>query len=170
MATFTYQHKSESFTVRLERQPDGAYRATVSGASGERTYIFSAQAANDGGWRLGLDGRQMTVYTAAQGDQRYVYAGGQTYTLAVSQSGRRRKAAVGADAAGLTAQMPGQVREVLVSEGDRVQRGQTLVILEAMKMEIRVAAPGDGRVKRLLVHQGDVVERGQRLAEIESIF
>jgi biotin carboxyl carrier protein len=60
------------------------------------------------------------------------------------------------------------VREVLVAEGDTVQRGQTLVILEAMKMEIRVAAPGDGQVRRLLVRQGDVVERGQRLVEIEA--
>jgi methylmalonyl-CoA carboxyltransferase 1.3S subunit len=53
-----------------------------------------------------------------------------------------------------------------VSEGDTVERGQTLVILEAMKMELRVTAPEAGRVKRLLVQMGDVVERGQALVEI----
>jgi biotin carboxyl carrier protein len=63
--------------------------------------------------------------------------------------------------------MPGQVVNVLVSEGDSVERGQTLLVLEAMKMEIRVAAPAAGRVKRLLTEKGQIVERGQRLAEIE---
>ncbi|MCB9457792.1 MAG: biotin/lipoyl-binding protein [Anaerolineaceae bacterium] len=62
--------------------------------------------------------------------------------------------------------MPGQVVNVLVAVGDSVTRGQTLVVLEAMKMEIRVAAPGDGTVRRLLVAQGDVVERGQLLLEV----
>ncbi|MBK8035170.1 MAG: acetyl-CoA carboxylase biotin carboxyl carrier protein subunit [Chloroflexi bacterium] len=62
--------------------------------------------------------------------------------------------------------MPGQVRELLAAEGDAVERGQPILLLEAMKMEIRVTAPIAGTVKRLLVKAGDVVERGQRLAEI----
>ena len=64
--------------------------------------------------------------------------------------------------------MPGQVREVFVRAGDAVKSGQTLLLLEAMKMEIRVSAPADGRVKRLLVQAGDVVDRGQRLVEMEQ--
>jgi len=96
---------------------------------------------------------------------RYVSINGQTYTLAVpDQRQSRRKAAGGSG--DLTAQMPGQVLDVLVGEGDAVERGQTLMILEAMKMEIRVTAPGDGSVKRLLVSKGDVVERGQVLLEL----
>jgi acetyl/propionyl-CoA carboxylase alpha subunit len=66
----------------------------------------------------------------------------------------------------LSAAMPAQVRGVLVAEGDAVDRGQTLVLLEAMKMEIRVAAPHAGKVKRVLVTVGDVVERGQKLVEL----
>jgi biotin carboxyl carrier protein len=67
----------------------------------------------------------------------------------------------------LTAQMPGQVVETLVSDGESVASGQTLVILEAMKMEIRIAAPADGVVKKVLVSQGDIVDRGQPLVEME---
>ena len=62
--------------------------------------------------------------------------------------------------------MPGQVRAVNVSEGDAVTKGQTLLVLEAMKMEIRVHAPRDGVVKKLLVKQGQTVEREQILIEI----
>jgi biotin carboxyl carrier protein len=64
--------------------------------------------------------------------------------------------------------MPGQVRAVNVSEGDSVTKGQTLLLLEAMKMEIRVQAPSDGIVKKLFVKQGQTVEREQILIEVES--
>jgi biotin carboxyl carrier protein len=64
--------------------------------------------------------------------------------------------------------MPGQVTRVLIAEGDPVQRGQPLIILEAMKMEIKIAAPHDGRVAKVLVKPGQVVERGQALIEIST--
>ena len=63
--------------------------------------------------------------------------------------------------------MPGRVLDVLVAEGDSVQKGDTLVLLEAMKMELRVQAPGDGQVARVLCAAGQVVERGQLLVELQ---
>jgi acetyl-CoA carboxylase biotin carboxylase subunit len=66
----------------------------------------------------------------------------------------------------LEAAMPGQVRAVLVNEGDSVEKGQVLALLEAMKMEIRVAAPHAGRVVKVLITSGQVVERGQMLFEL----
>jgi biotin carboxyl carrier protein len=56
---------------------------------------------------------------------------------------------------------------VQVADGDSVTKGQTLIIVEAMKMEIKVAAPREGKVKSLKVRQGQTVEREQILAEIE---
>jgi biotin carboxyl carrier protein len=121
----------------------------------------------DGGWLLTIGGERITVYGAAAGDQRYLHMGGQSYTLSVPDArGKRRSSA--AAVGDLTAQMPGQVVDILVAEGDTVTAGQTLMLLEAMKMQIRVSAPQDGRMKRLLVGKGMVVERGQLLAEIEA--
>jgi len=67
----------------------------------------------------------------------------------------------------LAAPMPGTVLRVLVSPGDRVAAGQTLVLLEAMKMELAVAAPGDGTVAAVHVEAGQLVQAGAALAEIE---
>ena len=64
--------------------------------------------------------------------------------------------------------MPGQVRAVNVAEGESVTKGQTLLVLEAMKMEIRIQAPRDGKVAKLFVQQGQTVEREQMLIEIEE--
>jgi len=154
-----YQYGDAQYTISLEQLADGSFRATI----GERVLVFAAVAL-DGGWLLTLDGWQMRVYSAARGDERYVSIDGDSYTLRLPESRRRAASAGSGD---LSAQMPGQVRELLVTAGDAVTRGQTLLLLEAMKMEIRVTAPSDGCVKRLLVAAGDVVDRGQRLVEME---
>ena len=62
--------------------------------------------------------------------------------------------------------MPGAVLEILVVEGDRVERSQTVVVMESMKMEIAIAAPRNGVVRRVSVHPGQQVDRGMRLLEI----
>ena len=63
--------------------------------------------------------------------------------------------------------MPGKVVAVLVNEGDTVDKGQGLVIVEAMKMENEVRAPNNGEVKEIRVKAGESVEAGQVLAIVE---
>jgi acetyl-CoA carboxylase biotin carboxyl carrier protein len=65
------------------------------------------------------------------------------------------------------AEMVANVWKVVVSAGDQVADGDTLVILESMKMEIPVIAEGAGRVAELRVGEGDVVQEGDVIAVIE---
>jgi biotin carboxyl carrier protein len=100
--------------------------------------------------------------------KRWVTIQGQTFVLTKS-SGARKGGHGGHHAAGeLTAPMPGQVRLVNVREGESVSKGQTLLVLEAMKMEIRIQAPFDGMVTSVSVKTGQTVEREQTLLSIES--
>ena len=64
------------------------------------------------------------------------------------------------------AEMVANVWKVVVAEGDEVSDGDTLVILESMKMEIPVLAEGDGTVTTLAVGEGDVVQEGDVIAVI----
>jgi len=64
------------------------------------------------------------------------------------------------------AEMVANVWKVLVSQGDHVDDGDTLVILESMKMEIPVLAEESGTVTKLLVAEGDVVQEDELIAEI----
>ena len=66
-------------------------------------------------------------------------------------------------AGGLTAPMPGKVIDVKVQQGKKVKAGDTLVILEAMKMEHSIKAPEDGTVTELLISVNDQVENGALL-------
>jgi biotin carboxyl carrier protein len=158
-----YQVNGLAHTIDLLPLPGGEFKVRIDG----RMFIIRAEPRANGGWLLNIGGQQITAYAVAQGSERYVYAAGEYYTLTVPETRnvRRRKSHSAGD---LTTQMPGQIVNVLVNAGDAVTRGQTLVILEAMKMEIRVAAPGDGRIKRLLVNKGQIVERGQLLLELEA--
>ena len=63
----------------------------------------------------------------------------------------------------LKAPMPGLMVDILVKEGDEVQKGDSLLILEAMKMENVIKAAGDGTIQEIKVKKGDSVEKGQLL-------
>lgn len=63
--------------------------------------------------------------------------------------------------------LPGTILAIKVSEGDAVSRGQTLVVLEAMKMENEIPAPADGKVSSIKVKKGDSVSTGDLLLILE---
>ena len=68
---------------------------------------------------------------------------------------------------GLNAPMPGKVVEVQIKNGSSVKKGDTLIILEAMKMEHKVSAPSSGKIKDILVSKGEQVENGQTLVVLD---
>ncbi|MGV8040588.1 MAG: biotin/lipoyl-containing protein [Thermoanaerobaculaceae bacterium] len=81
---------------------------------------------------------------------------------------RKAASAAAAEEAGaITAIMPGLIIKVLKHEGDRVQPGDVVVVLEAMKMQNELHAKQGGVVKQVLVKEGDTVEMRQVLAVIE---
>ncbi len=67
----------------------------------------------------------------------------------------------------IRAELAAIVWKVVVSEGDRVEDGDILVILESMKMDIPVLAEATGRVIELAVHEGDVIGEGDLIATVE---
>ena len=72
-------------------------------------------------------------------------------------------AAVTAAGDTISAPMPGNILRIEVNQGDAVKKGQTLLILEAMKMENEIAAPRDGTVAQIVTAKGAVVETGTPL-------
>ena len=103
---------------------------------------------------VSIDGVTMTATVSTRGEE-----------IEVQPEGRRRRAAVGHGS--LSAPMPATVVRVEVSPGTAVRRGDTLVILEAMKMELPIRASSDGIVKVVHCKPGDLVQPGIALIDIE---
>ena len=160
--------------------------------AGGREHVVEAERSGAGKLRLRLDDREAVVDVLSErGGEIYAVVDGEVVTagltfdgldVLISLGGESHRLAKpppldvdgagpgGADApgAGLTAPMPGTVVKVFVGEGDEVEEGQLLMILEAMKMEQPVAAPHAGRVASLPYGEGTLVSGGAVLAEIEE--
>lgn len=157
-----FDYLSKTFSADVV--PSGkSYRATLR----DKTADVEVLHAENGRLDVLIDGERVVAFISADGAKRWVTVNGRTFML-TKQSGARKRGGGGQQSAGgLTAPMPGQVRAVNVSEGDSVTKGQTLLVLEAMKMEIRIQAPMDGTVGKLFVKQGQTVEREQTLITVE---
>lgn len=77
------------------------------------------------------------------------------------------KSAVGGSAASIRSQLAGRIVSVDVKEGDAVEAGAQLLVLEAMKMNTPVASAKPGKVTKIHVAAGDTVEEGQALLDVE---
>jgi biotin carboxyl carrier protein len=162
---YRYQAGNRSASVRVERENDG-WSVAIDGRPSQFARMTHAAA---GRLDLDIDGHHCRVRIAQSGDKRFVAFGSETFELKRLERApvRQPRHDNGAAGGSLEAAMPGQVVAVAVREGDEVTRGQTLVVLEAMKMELRITAPRAGTVRRIHVHPGQVVERGQILAELQ---
>lgn len=131
------------------------------------------QTIDDGAlYSLLIDNKSWQVLVERNGDEYRISIDGELYVVNV-QDERTRKIQKALDRAAketgefiLKAPMPGLVRGVAAIIGQEVQKGQGLVILEAMKMENELRAPRAGIVHDIRVKPGDAVELGQALVII----
>ena len=105
------------------------------------------------------------AYAIAQGDARWVFLDGDVYVFDVQRVGRRRAAS---HHSSLMAPMPATVIRINVAAGASVAKGDTLLVLEAMKMELPVRAPSAGTVSAVACREGELVQPGVPLIELDT--
>ncbi|HZD10254.1 MAG TPA: biotin/lipoyl-containing protein [Candidatus Binatia bacterium] len=140
--------------------------------NGERRGIDFQELAEGGTLSLLIDNRSLEAIVEERDDAWEVLLHGELYTVQVQDERAYRLAQARgqlSDAAGavvIRSPMPGLILDVLVEEGARIAKGQTVVILESMKMENELRAARDGTVTRVHVQKGDSVEKNQELVAI----
>lgn len=121
----------------------------------------------EGVYRVELvDGRSELVYVVGPPGDRWLFWNGQVFHRLFDQPRERRVTAADARQT-LTAPMPATVLKVLVAPGATVARGETLIILEAMKMELPVRSAADAIVSSVQCREGELVQPGTVLVELE---
>jgi biotin carboxyl carrier protein len=121
--------------------------------------------------RFRLGDRSVRVFLARDGERTFIAVDGRQYLVSESRADSGRPGGGEDQTAGgslrIKAPMPGKVTKVAVAEGEEVRRNQTLVIVEAMKMENEIKTSIDGVVARIHVAAGDLVDAERPLVEIE---
>ena len=128
---------------------------------------MSLAARKDAEYSIKLGETSMHATVRRDADLFHVFTGGRHFTLAYDDP----MAHVGELEAGggrLTAPMPRKVVAVITSKGMEVKKGDPLIIMEAMKMEHTISAPGDGLVEEVLYSVGDQVADGSPLITFKA--
>jgi biotin carboxyl carrier protein len=128
-------------------------------------------SAQDGMLSLLLRGKSYEVKQETVGAESNVVVGQERFSASVrdprSFRSRRRAGASEQGVMKIKAPMPGKVVRILAPAGSQVAMGQSVVVIEAMKMQNELKAPKTGVVKKINVEEGAAVEAGQALAEVE---
>lgn len=158
----------QTYTVEIEEIGKALYRVSVDG----NEFLVDGKKTGRTNYSLIVDNRSFEIEVDHAEDEYRVLVDGRSYHVHLVDERRMR---VGGAQPGIELQgrqkvsvpMPGKVIAVLVSEGDTVEKGQGLVIVEAMKMENEVRSPIAGEIKEIKVKPGDNVEGGAVLLIVE---
>jgi biotin carboxyl carrier protein len=143
---------------------DGRYRIGI----GDEVWDVDARVTAPGVYSLLIDGASYTAGVVERDGACVVEVGGEWYDITVEDQTRhvlRTRGGVGSSTRSrtLTAPLPGKISRVAVRPGDTVQAGDTLLVIEAMKMENEFKAAGVGTVAEVRVAPGQTVNAGDVL-------
>jgi propionyl-CoA carboxylase alpha chain len=154
--------EEEELAVEYRARRDGSFWTQIDGI--EHRVLVRSREGDD--IALEVDGRRIAGTVTAEGDRWLVH--GPTGEVDLVELPRFPSSGAEAVAGGLVAPMPGKVLSTHVAVGDRVEAGQLLIVLEAMKMEHRITAPAAGSVSELRVAEGDQVANGELLVVLSE--
>lgn len=155
----TMEIRLEETTTRVTIRPDGEIEVADA--------AYAVTRISSGIYRVTSGDRRWTVAVAGPADARWVSVNGRVAVVDTTPAAtaRRRTRSGGHDS--MAAPMPATVVKILVAPGATVAKGDTLLVLEAMKMELPIRAPRDGVVTSIACEAGQLVQPGVNLLELE---
>ena len=151
---------AREYEVEIVAHDGAMVRARIDGEE----VIAKVEPLADGGAILQIGGRRVRIFGARTRNSILVAAGPAAFEF-VPIEGRAGASRHGLAAHEVTAPMPGKLLKLLVAEGDSVEHGQPLAVLEAMKMETTLYAESAAIVKKIRAGAGDMVDHGAVIIE-----
>lgn len=119
-----------------------------------------------------IDGKERQVLAEVVDGQLWFRLDGHIYNyslLDLKESGHKKNKTGAKSPDKISAPMPGKVTKLFVSDGQEVKKGDSLLVMEAMKMEYTLKADADGSVEKILSKTGDQVALGQLLVQLKLV-
>jgi biotin carboxyl carrier protein len=163
----TYDIAIDGKHYRLElEQVDGRWTCRLNGRDVEVDAVLARRDVLS----LRIGNRAYEVKCERVGNDTHLWVGSMRYAAEVRDPRSLRGRARAADEHGpkrLTAPMPGKVVRIMVAEGDEVEFGAGVLVVEAMKMQNEVKSPKKGTIRKIQVQEGAAVNAGDVLAIVE---
>jgi biotin carboxyl carrier protein len=160
----------EEHVVVVSERPGGGYELGVVDESGGVVPIPAHISGAGARFTAELGDRVFDLALDGELPRLEVWASGKRVTAQVESARMRATASLsggGGEKSGvLSSPMPGKIVKLLVKQGDMVEPGAALVVVEAMKMENELGSPRAGVVHQIHVNPGDTVESGQKLVTV----
>lgn len=160
----------KSYKMRVESGADGNYRVQMD----DETYVVDARRVGKSAvLSLLIEGRSYETHVDGRKGDYHVALVGSAFDVDIEDELASRVTSKAAGAGGdkrqsIAAPMPGLVVEIKVAPGDRVEAGQAIAIVEAMKMQNELSASAPGIVSEVHVQKGDAVASGQPLVSLTA--
>ena len=139
---------------------------------GDKQYNVDSQPISENCLSLLVDGKAYTVFIAEDEGKKYISLQGEQFCVEEAKAETEARSLAESDTLKgvptISSPMPGKIVKILVGEGDGVEKGQGLVIVEAMKMENEIRSASTGIVKKINFKEGDLVDAAELIIELES--
>jgi biotin carboxyl carrier protein len=156
----------ETYKIEIDSK-DGKFLVKLGG----KQYYVDSQRISENCLSLLVDGKAYTVFVVEDKTKRYISVQGEQFCVEEAKDQTTNRSAIeSAILKGIptiSSPMPGKIVKILVREGDKVRKGQGLVIVEAMKMENEIRSPGAGIVKKINFKEGNLVDTADPIIELE---
>ena len=157
----------EQVPVSIGKDEEGNTTLTI----GDRQHTVDPRWTQNGLLSIIINGRSYQVDIHTDKDAHEVLIEGEHFEFELFDERKallKKSAAMGAEGVQeIKSSMPGKIVKLLTAEGDEVEQGQGLVVVEAMKMENEIKSPKGGVVKRIGVKEGEAVVAGALLIVVE---
>ncbi|MBM3285271.1 MAG: hypothetical protein FJY81_05305 [Candidatus Aminicenantes bacterium] len=161
---FSFWLGQKEYTINLEEKEKNFLRVTLGG----RVFDVSVEFITRDELLLKIDGKVYNIIVNSNSLSHSVYVNGRLFRIEKrsalqilkEEKGRAKKKDV-------KITMPGRVVQVVAQEGEEVEAGQPVLVLEAMKMQNEIKSPRAGKISRIHFRAGDYVETGSVLFSVE---
>jgi len=166
---FLYQGKGHIVNIETgsaDHHKTESYIAVIGG----NKYEFNVAQISANCFSLAFDKKHRIIYAAENENKIFIHLDGRVIELEKAGNDLKKFSAAGLEYGAkdqIATPMPGKVVKILVNEGDRIELGQALVIVESMKMENEIKSPTNGTVISIHFKDGDLVEPNKPIIKLE---
>ena len=160
--------KDRKAKIEVLEQNGSVYRVKID----DKEYELDVEKVEEGGYSViyGNNSVNMELMEGDAANKYQVNAGNENYDIEIIDAASKYRTTLGGELEGgdnfISSPMPGKVVKILVAEGDKVEKGETVIIISAMKMESEYKSLFDGVIKKVFVNEGDTTEAHASLIEI----